>query len=175
MTRLVALDLATNTGVAVGDTHGAPIASHERLGEAGSSHAARFSQMLRFTDLLIKRHKPDLIAIEQPVAAGVIGGEERVQLAMGWRAVVFTVAYRRGIRCVEYPVSSIRSHFLGGGVPKGQGKKLTMQRCARLGWKAADDNEADALALWDFARMKLGADCTPPAFGLFDHDRSEPR
>lgn len=173
--KIVALDLATNTGVAVGDAGGTPKAFHERLGEAGSSHAARFSQMLRFTDLLIQRHKPDLLAIEQPIAAGVMGGEERVQLAMGWRAIVFTVAYRRGVRCVEYPVSSIRAHFIGGAVPKGAGKRLTLERCARLGWAAADDNEADALALWDFTRMKHGAPSTPPAFGLFDHDRSEPR
>jgi hypothetical protein len=79
--KLLALDIATVTGVAVGETRGLPVCFSERLGESGEPHGPRFSRMLELTAHLIARHEPELIAIEAAIAAGPAGGAERVQLA----------------------------------------------------------------------------------------------
>ena len=64
-------------------------------------------------------------------------------------------------------MQSIRKHFIGrGDLKRDAAKARTMERCQRLGWQIANDNEADACAVWDFARAKLVGRST--IGGLFD-------
>lgn len=154
--KLVALDLATTTGVAIGEAHDRPFCHTERLGPPGASHGQRFTQMIRVTKRLIVQHHPDVIVIEQPIASGVKGGQERVQLAMGYRAAVAAMCFLNEVRFAEFTVQSIRKHFIGNGRMSGkQAKAAVMARCKQLGWHAENDNESDAGALWSFARSKL--------------------
>lgn len=165
--RLLALDIATVTGVAVGETSGAPVCFSERLGEAGAPHGHRFSRMLEFTAWLIKRHDPEAIALEAAIAAGPAGGAERVQLAMGLRATVLAIAYRKRVRVYEYPVSAIRKHFIGrSGMKRAEAKKATLSRCAQIGWSVQNDNEADAAAVWEYSRARLRLGTLPVNGGL---------
>jgi len=166
--KILALDLATATGVAIGDAHGAPLCHTERLGQAGQPHGARFSEALHMTRRLIEQHKPDLVVIESPIVTGVKGGEQRAQLAMGLRACVLAVCHMRGVKTSEYAVQSIRKHFIGDPRAKrDRAKRLTIERCQRRGWHVSNDNEADACAVWDYARAKIGV-ATPTPNGLFD-------
>ena len=164
---ILAFDLATNTGVAVGEARAAPICMTERLGEAGSTHGARFSRMLDLTARLIERHKPEVIALEAAIAGGVVGGAERSQLAMGLRASVLGVAHRKRVRVYEYPVAAIRKHFIGtAGLKRDVAKTRTIQRCHQLGIDVRNDNEADAVAAWHYCAAKLRLSRLPVAGGL---------
>ena len=158
---ILALDLASITGVAVGSPGGAPTAWSVDLGKARLEDF-RFSQALVLTHKLIERHKPDLIAIEAPV-----GGPKTSHFLVGLVACVRGCACNRKVRIEAYNIAAIRKHFCGGHVtsaayghlePKRRkaaaraaGKNLVMQKCRMLGWDAEDDNAADACALWDLA------------------------
>jgi Holliday junction resolvasome RuvABC endonuclease subunit len=177
--RVLAFDLATKCGVAFGDVTGSPRFLTEVLGNASEGHPARFSQTLHLTQILIKRHKPTVIALEKALAAGPVGGQERVQIAMGMRACVMGVARMRNVRVSEYPIATVRKHFIGhGGLPGKEAKAAVMARCRALGWDVEDDNQGDACAVWDYARMKLFKIATPPTgdlfaqYGIDTHERS---
>lgn len=158
---ILALDLASVTGIAVGLPGGAPTAWSFDLG-AGRSEDHRFSQALVLTHKLIERHKPDLLAIEAPV-----GGPKTSHFLVGLVACVRGCAFNRKVRIESYNIAAIRKHFVGGHVtsaaykhldPKRRknearkaGKNLVMNRCRQLGWQCDDDNAADAAALWDYA------------------------
>lgn len=158
---VLALDLASVSGVAVGSSGGRPTAWSVDLGQ-GRSEDARFSQALVLTHKLIETHKPDLIAIEAPV-----GGPKTSHFLVGLVACVRGCAFNRRIRVESYSIAAIRRHFCGGHVTsaayghleprkrkaaaRAAGKNLVMQRCRQLGWEAEDDNAADACALWDLA------------------------
>jgi len=163
---LLAFDLATDTGIAVGDSRGAPSCETERLGEAGDHHGARFAQALRMTRRLITRWQPVVVAIEAPLAAGqsTHGG----LMAKGLRGCILGVAHIHGLRVVEYDVATIRKHFIGHGrLPRAEAKRAVLTRCKQLGWRVRNDNEADACAVWDYARMIAAGRTTPPPGGLF--------
>lgn len=158
---VLALDLASVTGAAVGSPGGVPTAWSVDLGQ-GRSEDARFSQALVLTHKLIETHKPDLIAIEAPV-----GGPKTSHFLVGLVACVRGCAFNRRVRIESYSIAAIRRHFVGGHVTsaayghleprkrkaaaRSAGKNLVMQRCRQLGWHAEDDNAADSLALWDLA------------------------
>jgi len=166
--KILAFDLATNTGVAYGDVRHGPVAHTEKLGEAGPAHGPRFSQLFELTMHLIRTKRPDLIAIESPLAAGVPGGANRAKLAMGLRASVLIAAHWENIRVEEYAVQTIRKYFIGK-FERGKAKRLTIDRCLALGWRVENDNEADACAVWALAREKNGLGSVPNSEGLFDH------
>lgn len=172
---IVALDLATTVGVAVGDTDANPRAHTVSVG-AGGSQASKFVQMRQITTRLIRDHSPDVIALEEAIITGPAGYRTRLETALGLRTAVLIAAYATNTRVVEYSVTSIRAHFAGkGAAKKGQGKILTMDRCKRLGWPFENEDEADAYAVWAYARLKLTGFSTPSPFGLFDHaDHAEP-
>jgi hypothetical protein len=157
---ILALDLASVTGIAVGSPGGAPTAWSVDLG-AGRSEDHRFSQALVLTHKLIEAHKPDLLAIEAP-----IGGKTTSHFLVGLVACVRGYAHNRKVRVVRKEVAEIRKHFLGGHITsahykhiknprqakeaaRNAGKAAVMQRCKALGWDAQDYDAADACALWD--------------------------
>ncbi|TAI66204.1 hypothetical protein CWO89_09540 [Bradyrhizobium sp. Leo170] len=56
----------------------------------------------------------------------------------------------------EARVSDVRAHFLGTNrIKRKEAKVLTIDACHRLGWAPADDNAADALALWHYQASLL--------------------
>lgn len=158
---ILALDLASVTGVAVGSPGGKPTAWSVDLGKA-KSEDLRFSQALVLTHKLIEHHKPDLIVLEAPV-----GGPKTSHFLVGLVACVRGCAFNRRVRIESYNIAAIRKHFVGGHVTsaayghlpqnkrknaaRAAGKNAVMQRCHQLGWEAGDDNAADAAALWDYA------------------------
>ena len=169
---IVALDVATLTGVAVGNPGSVPKAWSVSLGKPGNDDS-KFSGALVLTHTLIEAHRPRLLAIEAPV-----GGPKASHLLIGLAACIRGVAENRGVEVHAYPINSIRKHFMGRALAKRDYPALSvyaakkamkgevMQRCRLLGWQVSDDNAADAAALWDFACALSGYDTTP-AGGLF--------
>lgn len=68
-----------------------------------------------------------------------------------------------------YAVNSIRKHFIGnGGLGGAKAKRATMQMCLHIDWPVDNHNEADALAVWDYAGHIHGLRHSLPRKGLFD-------
>ena len=63
--KILALDVATNTGICVGDSGATPRAWTVDLGK--SPIQRKLSNALVMTQGLITTHKPDLIVIEAPI------------------------------------------------------------------------------------------------------------
>lgn len=171
---IVALDLATRTGVCVGAPGAAPRAWSVDLG-AGRSEDQRFSNALILTHTLIEAHRPDLIALE-----AAIGGPKASHFLIGLVAVVRACARNRRVEVKSCALNAVRKHFLGS-VPTVRGqsatsknkakaaiKAMVMNRCRALGYAADDHDAADAAALWDYAtalRSPAHAAMTAGMFG----------
>lgn len=176
--KILALDLATNTGICVGLAGGDPLAWSENLGRG--SDDIRFGNLIKLTERLIAQHEPELVVIE-----AAIGGPKSSQYLVGLVACVKGVCARSGVPVEAMHLSSIRRHFLGKvlrvtdypGMSRAAAKKAikgeVMKRCAQLGWQVnGDDDAADAAALWEYAcATKVRSHQTKPVGGLFNERR----
>jgi len=164
---IVALDIATNTGIAVGEPGSVPLLWSENLGKQASEEA-RFSKALWLTNRLVKEHEPEFLAVE-----AAIGGRDASHYLIGLLACVRGCAHNRGVPVKVYHRSSILKHFVGKaltsrdfpGLNKARAKAAIKQtvvdRCRLLGWEVADDDAADAGALWDYACALRGVQAAP--------------
>ena len=149
--KVLALDLASKCGVAVGDPNTIPLCFTEVLGETGTHHGARFAQALRMMNRLIKTYEPGLIVLEAPMKIAR-GNKNIEEVLMGLRACVMGIAHMHHIPFEQHDVKTIRKHFIGNGsLKRADAKAATIARCGQLGWKVKNDDEADAAALWDYA------------------------
>lgn len=170
---ILALDIATQTGVAFGCSGADPECWSEDLGK-GMSEDARFSKALSLTHNLIIKFDPDQIAVE-----AAIGGKNTSHFLVGLLACVRGCAFNRKVPLVVYHASSIRKHFVGKALTtrdfpgvstaasKRAIKETVMKRCKMLGWTVPDDDAADAAALWDYAQAKMREHQSKPVGGLF--------
>jgi len=155
-------DLATQSGFAVGEHNGTPVAWTEKL--APGDHAQRFLGMALVFRRLIAEHRPDKIGIEAPYLD--MTAPDAARFLYGMRGAVLLTARSLGYDVHEVEIGRIRKHFIGKH-PKGQAKARTMDRCRVLKWDYANDDEADALAGWETLRGLLKASSLPVAGGLF--------
>lgn len=171
--KILALDIATNTGIAVGSAGGVPTCWSENLGKAPDER--RFSNVLRLTSSLIATHEPDFVAVE-----AAVGGPKTSHYLVGLLACVRGCAANRDIPVEAMHLGSIRKHFLGKayttrdfpGLSHAKAKMAikgeVMKRCALLGWDVPNHDAADAAALWDFACATRARDYqAKPVGGLF--------
>ncbi|GAB5434767.1 MAG: hypothetical protein EpisKO_41370 [Epibacterium sp.] len=185
--RILALDVATNTGICVGDTGAAPRAWTVNLGEAPDRgrlskedkerlDARRFSNALQMTHGLILRNSPDLIVVEAP-----IGGREANAYLIGLVACIRGCAFNQGVHCITAHESTVRKHFLGKAYrtadfptlkkadAKVAIKRLVEGRCRLLGWDPETLDEADAMAIWEWAcATQVPGYQSAPLGGLFN-------
>lgn len=153
--KVLALDIATVTGCAVGVAGDKPVAWSVDLGKAPDER--RFSNVLRLTSDLLAEHAPDLLAVEAPV-----GGPKTSHYLVGLLACVRGCAWNRSVPVEMCAIASVRKHFLGKALStkdfpglkpaaaKRAIKEQVMNRCALLGWNVPDADAADAAAVWDF-------------------------
>ena len=166
---ILAFDLAIATGVAVGPADGTPEAWTERLAESTDAPGARFAQAIRLCTRLIREHRPSLVAVEKAIASGPKGKSGRVASAMGLRACVLAAAHAAGLRPVEVPVATARKRFIGvGNLPSKEAKAAVFRRCRLLGWTVTDEDQADACAVWEYARAASRSPAATLPAGLFD-------
>ena len=151
---ILALDLASVSGWAVGEPGGEPAHGSIRFASVGASHEAIFAAAYNWTHRNINTYEPTIIVWESPMPPQARRGASNINtttLLFGLPAVIGCAAYLRGIYdCRKAYVKDIRRHFIGSN-PKGAvAKKLVVKQCAAMGWDVADDNEADALATWHY-------------------------
>lgn len=166
---VIALDLSKHTGFAVdSEFPGIPQSgvwdlpgAIDDYGQAGLELSVQLAR-------LVLIHKPRLIVYERPLDPRNLGDDgdksvkpggkprkkfmasfETIRVLCGLPMIVETLARRHGVECMEAYVQSWRSHFCG--TIKG-GKEPTKARCIQLRWPFINDNAADAMGLWAFAK-----------------------
>jgi hypothetical protein len=160
MTKILALDLATCTGFALGGRSGVIVSGYRRFPSTGDD-IGLFGRAFR--DWLVtglKRHQPDLIVFEQPMLPNQTNITTLRKL-YGLAFELETVAgdakllgLARGIECKEVSNGDWIKHFLGAGnVPKGSEarKKAVFRMCGIRGWSPENYDEGDALGVLDYA------------------------
>lgn len=163
---ILAFDLATVTGVAIGRPCEAPTAWSFKL---TGDHAARFGELLRVANRLIKERRPEHVVIE----AAYVGPDPNVaKLLYGLRGVVYSVANLHGLPVGERKASVVRKHFLGeSGGKRANAKAMVMERCRLLGWPVRSDDEADAIALWSMRASEIDPEHGKQTMRIFDGAR----
>ena len=161
MTDILALDLATTSGIARGRVGSTPTADTVPFAKhAGASNEAVFARALSWLSTYLQADPPDLIFVEAMLPPDAMKNETsravRDRLA-GLHGIICAVAYLRGIHRIEaVTVGNIRGHFLGErALRRDAAKAATVERCRALGWKCENDNEGDALALWSYACAQI--------------------
>ena len=171
--RVLALDIATTTGAAFGRPGDAPKTWSKKFVQ--HTKGARLAHALKWTTQVLERAQPDFVAIEAPIK-----GPQRNEVLIGLAAVCQAAVIAADIPCQVFTVQDVRKHFLGKhlttkdfpGLKSDKAKRAikdaVIARCRSLGWGVADDNCADAAALWDLACSTFSrshAVNTTPLFG----------
>jgi hypothetical protein len=174
---VLALDLASQSGFAVGDVGSKlrPISGTVRFAPQGASHEAIFASALQWMSEMCRLHEPTTICWEAPLATSFSRGKTTVTVTTilyGIPAVIGAVAYLKGIYDIrKASTKDVRNHFIGCNPKRVEAKKLTMRQCRAHGWHVNDDNEADALATWSYMCSLIDPTLAIMPSPLFLHGR----
>lgn len=169
---IVALDLASATGVAAwapGEARPRCTTVQMKDGDIGVFLSSWHNWLSGFLDL----EQPEWVYYEAPWI-GPSTSQTVAEKLMNLAGHTAFVARRHN--CLYKPVNNakIRKHFLAlkpGEEKRDQIKTMTVLTCQKKGWAPRNDNEADALALLDWAAHERACDvpwdCKPCAGRLF--------
>lgn len=146
--KILALDLGTKTGWAWHD--GQLCNSGTRINHATKKHHPGHVYRVyeAWLDSLLDSFKPDVVYYEKVMHhTGVYAAHKYG----GWQAILLAACAARDIRVEPTPVKTIKLHASGDG---NAGKGALIALIKALGYEPCDDNEADALALLNYARSQ---------------------
>lgn len=145
---ILALDLARSTGWAAGVPCGPPLYGTVVLDT--DSVPARFLQLANAVTRLIEAHGVTEVVQEAPFVGRTSNASSLMPL-FGYRAAAMMAAHRKGLGVQTFTPATVRKHFIGhGGLGREDAKAAVISKCQWRGWAPANDDEADALALWDY-------------------------
>src|SRR4249919_1239970 len=156
MTDVLALDIASTLGFARGPVGPAgPRCGSIRFGKAGASPLAICGHALEWAIDTIKPPLPDVVAIEDLLPPHVTRGKSNVDhdLLAHLHGIIMGVCFMRGVYQVhKHSVGTVRKHFIDlKSCARGEAKMMVQRKCKSLGWlEAADDDAADACAVWSY-------------------------
>ena len=167
--KILALDIATVTGWACGDTTAFLLAAQPadraiygavRLNRRGLSWGAKFDAQYQALYDLAAQHTPCTIVCEAPFAGKSTTTNRQI---FGLSAIADMAFHNLGLMrghdiqaVYEVPPQTWRKHFLGKGRgPREEMKAAALTRCRQLGFEPDDDNAADALGLLDYAMHRF--------------------
>lgn len=155
---VIALDPARALGCAVGPAGGEPELTSIVLGGSMTAPLIEvFGHAVRHLDRLITTYDPALIAIEEPFFNSEGKTTYDVTTALqGLFGALSGIARARYVRVVPVAVRSWRATALGTAkfADRKAAKVAMMRHCARIGWRAENDNEADAAGIHIWASAK---------------------
>lgn len=160
--KILAFDLATVSGWAFGSVAGVERSGITTVGRHGEELGSFGNAWLNRFLALIDETGPTEVYYEAPVVSGGKININTLRRLYSMGTILEMAADRHKVPCWEAQIPDIRTHFLGHGhVPRNsQAIKIAIKnQCRRRGWKFKDDNEADALALLDYALS-----CSDPQF-----------
>jgi len=151
---IMALDLASTSGWAVGEPGATPEHGSIRFAKPGASHEAVFAKAGGWMVNAIEKYHPELVVWEAPLPTSFRRGRttaDTTSLLFGLPAVVGAAAYCLKVFDIrKAETRDVRMHFIGSNPKRAQAKPLVMRQCRAMGWDVVDDNEADALATWHY-------------------------
>ena len=154
--KLLALDLSSHTGWAVGEHDAVPLFNTWHLAKTGEDVGRFIGDYDEQLNAAIDLERPDRLVFEAPLMLG--GGTSTLATTrklMGLASHTEFVCHRRGIVCREANVSTVKKFWTGSG----RAKKPDMIAAAqRFGHAVRNDNEADALAVWSYQVHAIYAD-----------------
>ena len=157
---IFALDLATNTGFAVGAPGTRPRTGTIRLKRPDEPQDVAFGNLIYWLNEEWTRDRPQLVVKEAPFSLQAFkertNSQSGVELAYGLHAIVRGMCSRFGVRCEQAHPATIRKHFIGTAKlgDRAATKAAVIQRCRLLKLVPADcndDNRCDAAATHDYA------------------------
>lgn len=184
---ILALDLASTTGYAIGPAGGLPTSSAERLKKPSEPHARAIANLIRLLEKMF-RQRPDAVVKEEMMDIGAMlkrnNSRSNIELQCGLHLATEAMCILHEIPCHSEGTQTIRKHFLGrarfsdGLTDKGKvlssrevAKNAVVQRCQLLGYmqrSETDDNQGDACATWDWGCATL-ARRSPKLLTLFQN------
>lgn len=175
MTIIAAYDIATRSGWCVGEIGSTPeFGTADFSGKQGIGEA--LSRCRFFLTDQITRYRPSLLCFEAPyvpvprgpviVRAGTAAPRGKgpppmnplvLRKLLGLVGLVEEIAFERGIKCRECTTQEFTKFWTGKGAWGGRDAKkdAVMRVCRARGFDVADDNQADALALWHYAEATV--------------------
>lgn len=152
--KILALDVATRTGVAEGRPGEVPRLQTVDF-RAGDDLSMLYANATTWLATKLRDDQPDLVVIERVVPpSGAMGhtNHDTTMISIGTFAIMCGIVRCKNVRLEYAPINTWRKHFLGHGrLPGAQAKRQAQQRCALLGWDAPDHNAAEAGGIWDWA------------------------
>ena len=170
---VLALDLASTSGWAVGAPNQKPEFGSLRFAKPGLSRAKYYREFRLWMECAwnVRDRQPDLIVFESPIAPMIMQGRTNIntiKLLIGMCEHLEEWCYGK-FELREAKIGEIRAFFLGTNkIKSAQAKSLTIQRCKSLGWQVNNDNEADACALWAYQIACLRPDIAATSGPLFE-------
>lgn len=161
--KVLALDIATRLGWAVGSAGSLPLFGAHQLPKAryDGDFSGRFVAMAQWLHDMIDMHAPTLIAYEEPLmprGVEMTTTWATTRLLIGLVSWADGVAEDRGVAAMEVNNSTWKKHFVGNG----RAEKIdTIRKCFSLGMQPPDNNAADAIGILSFALHIKGQ---PPAW-----------
>ncbi|MDQ0510928.1 hypothetical protein [Ancylobacter amanitiformis] len=153
--RILALDIASQTGWAYGVPGEVPRAGTIRFASPGSSCGAVGRGMMRWFADFMKLCPVDALYFEAPFDPRKMGMRTNMntsRILLGLVFLIETLAQAKGIGEIrETDISDVRKHFVGSNPPGEKGKLAVQQRCRHLGWRFDSEDAADSLAVWSYA------------------------
>lgn len=155
---VLALDLSTRVGWAVGRDRETPLYGVIDLGRMSSGLGRIFSCLAASVENMIAVHQPDAVIFEAPLPQQARDTQQIARLLIGLAAVTEMVCFEKGIDPTEEFPKNVRKLVMGNG---SVNKAAIMEWCHAQGWKPQDDNAGDALVLLRYkhtlSRMKIMA------------------
>lgn len=143
--RILALDIATKTGWRTETSSGVWDFSKSKRGDSYGMRLIRFKSSLKE---ILDLEEIDIVVYERP--AGMF--KSSIIVASEMIGVLIALCEERGIQYTAYSATEIKKFATG----KGNAKKQDMIDAAiSLGFNPADDNEADAIHLYNLAKKDL--------------------
>jgi hypothetical protein len=154
--KILALDVATKTGVAEGRPGEVPrLRTIDFRGDAKNDLTVLYGRATLWMAMTLRDNPPDLVVIEKPVPPSGAWGHtnhETSMITIGLFGILCGIVHCKSIRLEIAPISTWRKYFLGRGNHPGViAKQMAVDRCKLLGWDAIDNNAAEAAGIWDWA------------------------
>jgi hypothetical protein len=164
---IIALDIASRTGIAEGRPGEKPRLYSEVFRQDGDDYEDTFGRAVAW---MARRLVAEGIVVEAPISSGQIGetNHDALIITKGLWAAMCGFARARRVMVRRVAVSTVRKHFLGrGDVPKERAKHEAKRVCQALGWEPPNLDAADAGALFHWAAHQWNPQATPKVDPLF--------
>jgi hypothetical protein len=171
-----AWDLASTTGFARGRAGETPIVTSVKFSRPDDDEYQAFGRAVKFVFDQIRVERPDVAFIEAPYAGLSSSSDARggttnyatTKRLLGLVGAVGGLLQANNIAVRNASIQSVRKFFIGDPrCPGPEAKRRTRERCADLGWRVNNFDEADAAALWAYGVFRAAPRLAPITDPIF--------